>query len=111
MVGIIAVSRVIRHHPVSVIPDTHGPGSQAAAVAPPYFGSRKMTARKIHLRLVMQNELTFLERLAQLIFQCQPDSDRFGHFLSVKKITLAAHLGFLERGLGILEQGLSIGAI
>jgi hypothetical protein len=52
----------------------------------------------------LEDEFFLVERLAQLIFQIEPVDRRFGHFLCVKQVSIAAHLGFFEGGLGVREQ-------
>ena len=54
-------------------------------------------------RIADKHKLAFVERLAQLVFQGQLAGHRFGHFLRVKQVALAACLGLFERGLGVPE--------
>jgi hypothetical protein len=68
------------------------------------LGAADFAVRKAHLGLVMEHEFPLLERLVQLIFEGELAGGHFGQLLRVKQVSIAARLGLLERGLGILEQ-------
>ena len=94
--------------------DEPGGRHQARArIVPPNqrLSAGHLAARKIHLGLVMEHELTFVERLAQPVFQRQLAGHHVRHLLCVKQIAFAARLGLVERGLGVLEQGVAVSTV
>ena len=54
------------------------------------LGAGELAAHEVHLGLVVEDEFSFVERLAQLIFQIEPANHRFGHFLRVEQVSIAA---------------------
>jgi hypothetical protein len=75
------------------------------------LGPGELAGGEIHLGLVVQHEFIPIERLAQPIFNAERAGRRFVHFLCVEQVAIAAHLGLLDRGFRILEQGVGVGAI
>ena len=65
----------------------------------------------VHLRLVVQHELAVLQRLAQLVLQRERRRGALGHRLRVEHEGLAPVLAPPQRGLGVLQQRLGVGAV
>ncbi len=63
------------------------------------------------LGLVVQDELLPLERLTQLVLQGKPLRDPLGELVGVEEVALVRFLCLLERGLGVLEEGVRVGSV
>ncbi len=78
---------------------------------PPHqgFGTDAPARGHVDLRLVIEDELLFPERPAQLGFQFQPLTGLGSHVRGVKLIGIAAlFLSPMDRGIGTTQQALSI---
>ena len=59
----------------------------------------------------MQHEFLFFQRLPELVLERELFADPFGHLLRMEQIPFPGRLRLLQGRLGILEQGVRVGAV
>ncbi len=68
------------------------------------FDSENASGLDVDLRLIMEDELVFLQRIAQLVLEGKPPRNALGHLLVIEQVSFPGRFRSHERGLGVLEQ-------